>query len=626
MYLLSAYPDMARRQDDSDCRKERLIERRSLLKAVGGTTAALGASSFLGAAGAQQSGQGNGGGSSVDFTDTTVDLAQEGLSNGDLIDPYLDEHLSSGTLVKIPAGEYEFEGEGIAGDYENAAVVGSKQGVVFNRPEPEELVRPDIYAESGTVRIENITVKGKKGEEQSRWRVGAAEDARMECINFNQPDGTVDGSDSTGLFAGDDHAGTLWIRNCYFSMFGNVACYVSDPYKGGNGPVIVENCDFVNTGMSALRFASDGSVCRNCYFEATERAPAGNTGWNQRGIKIDDPGEAVIENCDFNWSDTGAMAIKFDEDGQGGEGVVRNVRVYNDGGTTFVSGWDTEGNWTGENIHLTGEADHSAPSHFETVTGSGAKRPNTEYSIWKPMGENVEPSGPGAGAGTGSEDGGSGSDGDGDDEQADLDHHIVLEASEDNPDTYCNARFTTTGPIQYAEEAEPNTDEITENDDGTYTATSIEMNPGAMDSYSFDGEITSYEVTSGYEVAVELDGEETTFADIVGDGEGETGSGDDGNESDDGEADQPQKTLVIDGTGDAEEIAKYEFSVSGTATRDAGRSTTVDGGLPWDRMTDHVDEDTVVGVVGNGKDAFRFTGSLEGISVDGNAGVKILEA
>ncbi|WP_157526189.1 hypothetical protein [Halorientalis sp. IM1011] len=621
---------MARRQDDSDCRKERLMERRSLLKAVGGTTAALGASSFLGAASAQQSSEGNGG--NVDFTDTTVDLAQEGLSNGDLIDPYLDEHLQSGTLVKIPAGEYQFEGEGIAGDYENAAVVGSTDGVVFNRPAPEELVRPDIFAESGTVRIENITIKGKKGAEQSRWRVGAAEGARMECINFNQPDGTVDGSDSTGLFAGDDHAGTLWIRNCYFSMFGNVACYVSDPYKGGNGPVIVENCDFVNTGMSALRFASDGSVCRNCYFEATEKAPAGNTGWNQRGIKIDDPGKAVIEDCDFNWSDTGAMAIKFDEDGEGGEGVMRNLRIYNDGGTTFVSGWNTEGSWTGENIHLTGDAEHGAPSHFETVTGSNAKRPNTEYSIWKPMGENVEPSGPGAGAGSSSEDesGTEDSESSDEDEQEELEHHIVLHASEDNPDTYCNARFTTTGPIQYADEAEPNTDEITENDDGTYTATSIEMNPDALDSYTFDGEIESYEVTSGYDVSVELDGEETTFAEIVGEKSEKDSSSDDaesGNGSDkgNGDSEQQHRVVVIDGTGDAEEIAKYRFSVSGSAERDAGRSDASEG-LPWDRMTDHVGDGRVVGVVGNGKDAFRFTGSLESISVDGNAGVTILEA
>ncbi|WP_336003498.1 right-handed parallel beta-helix repeat-containing protein [Halorientalis halophila] len=613
---------MARRQEESESRKERLIERRSLLKAVGGTAAAVGATSFLGSAGAQETG-----GSAVDFTDTTVDLGKQGLSNGDLIDPYLDEHLSSGTEVRIPAGEYEFEGEGLGGSYENAALVGSTDGVVFNRPAPEELVRPDVTAESGTVRLENITLKGKKGQEQSRWRVGANEGARMELVNVNMPDGTVDGSDSTGIYAGDDHAGTLWVRNCYFSMFGNVACYVSDPYKGGNGAVIVENCDFVNTGMSAVRLGPDGSVVRDCYFEATEKAPGGNTGWNQRGIKIGDPGSDItIENCDFNWSDTGAMAVKFDEDGQDGGGVLRNLRVANDGGTTFSVEWDIEGNWSGENIHLTGDADHYAPDHFETVTGSNAESPNTDYSIWKPIGENVEPSGPGAGAGSGSDDGGSDSEDGSDAEQEPLEHSIVLQASEDNPDTNCNARFTTTGPIQFADEAEPNTDEITENEDGTFTATSVEMNPAAVDSYTFDGEITSYEVTSGYEVAVELDGEATTFAEIVGE-DGSSGDSDAGSDSDsgsDGGDDQQHKVLVIDGTGDAQSVAKYQFSVTGTAEYDAGRSDTSEG-LPWDKMTDHVDDGRVVGVVGNGKDAFRFTGSLDSISVDGNAGVKILE-
>jgi hypothetical protein len=184
------------------------------------------------------------------------------------------------------------------------------------------------------------------------------------------------------------------------------------------------------------------------------------------------------------------------------------------------------------------------------------------------------------------------------------------------------------------------------------------MNPGAVDSYTFDGEIETYEVTSGYDVFVELDGEETTFAEILEDesSEGNSGDGDDGNSgsddkgsgdgdgnsgSDDSNSgsddessggddsgggnsggDQQHKVLIVDGTGDAENIAKYEFSVSGSVERDAGRSAASEG-LPWDKMTDYVGEGSVVGVVGNGKDAFRFTGNLESISVDGQAGVKI---
>lgn len=333
---------MARRQDDGVAENERLIDRRSVLQFVGGSAAAIGAVGLSGRASGQQT--------------ETVDLGKQGLSSGDLIDPYLDQHFTSGTEVQIPAGEYNYTGAGLGGTKSNCALVGSPDGVIFNRPDdPEQTVRPDIFAASGTVRIENITIKGKRGQAQSRWRVGAASDARMEVVNVNHPDGTVEGSDSTGIYAGTDHAGLLWVRNCYFSNFGNVALYVSDPYKGSNGQVIVEQCAFVNTGMSALRFASDNSIARGCYFEATEEAPSGPSGRNQRGIKIDDPGtDVVIEDCDFLWGSPGTSAINFDDEGEGGGGVIKDVRMQKTGESTlFRTEWDVEGSWTGENIHLT---------------------------------------------------------------------------------------------------------------------------------------------------------------------------------------------------------------------------------------------------------------------------------
>ncbi|WP_247381540.1 hypothetical protein, partial [Halorientalis brevis] len=490
---------MARRQDEGNRGKDSLIDRRSLLQAVGGTAAAVTLGSTITSVGAQVSG-----------ADNVVDLGEQGLTSGDDIDPYLEEHFVSGNEVHIPAGEYNTSGDGLGGDKSNCALVGSPKGVVLNRPDdPEETVRPTLFAEEGTVRVENITIKGKHGEEQSRWRMGAAEDAKVEVVNVNLPDGTVDGSDSTGIYAGTDHAGLLWVKSCYFSNFGNVALYVSDPYSEGNGQVIVEDCAFVNTGMSSLRFASDDSICRGCYFEATERAPAGNTGWNQRGIKIDDPGENVLfEDIDMYWTDAGTRPIQFDDKGEGSAGVMRNMRIYNSGDReTFVQDWDGVGeNWDGENIHLTGDADHNAPESFETVTGSEAEKPNREYSIWTPQDGAVGPDGPTDGA----DSGGSTIDG----------KKLTLHASPDNPDTYCDVSFTVDGEVEYGDEAEPDTDTIEENQDGTYTVTSVEMNPDAYDSYRFTGSITDYSVTEGYAVTVSVDGTETTFEELTGENSG----------------------------------------------------------------------------------------------------------
>ena len=605
--VVFGYRDMVRHQDDDTSRKERLTDRRSVLKAVGGTATALGVSSFIGSAAAQVN------------ADTVVDLGQEGLSDGDNIDSYLEEHFQSGTEIHVPAGEYNYSGAGLGGSYSNAALIGAPEGVAFNRPDdPEEEVRPTLWAESGTVRLENITVRGKRGEAQSRWRVGAAEGARFEVVNVNLPDGTVDGSDSTGVYSGTDHAGTLWVKSCFFSNFGNVALYVSDPYWGGDGKVIVEDCDFVNTGMSALRFAPTGSECRRCYFEATERAPAHPTGWNQRGIKIDDPGEdVVIEDCDFNWSDIGAMAVDFDDEGEGGTGTIQNIRVSNDGGTTFVDEWGVEGDWSGESVHLTGEADHNAPSHFETITGSDAQEPDTSYEIWTPVDANVTDDSTTDGAGGGSTDSSSdGSSGD-DTSSGSADRTVLLEASQDNPDTNMDVSFTTSGPIEFAGEAESGTDTITQNDDGTYTATSLKMDPGALDSYSFGGDVLGYSITDGYELArVEVDGQQTTFEELVA-------TSSDGGSSGTPEDSSP-RVLVVDGTGDAEEVGRYEIAVTGTIERDEERSVVAENNTPWDLMSDYVGDSRVAGVVGNGKDAYRITGEVTARNVEGEAEITVL--
>lgn len=335
---------MAPPRDEDYGRKESLIERRSVLKALGGASVALGTGA-IGTASARP----------VD-ADTVVDLGAEGLQDGDDIDPYIQQYFTSDTEVRIPAGTYAYTGAGLGGAKSNCALIGAPAGVEFRRPAPEQPVRPDVFAESGTVRIENVTIRGQRGREQSRWRVGAAADARMEIVNVNMPDGTVDGSDSTGLYAGTDHGGTLVVSNCYFEGFGNTACYLSDPFEGAGGRVVVEDCVFRNTNGAGVRFAPSDSVCRGCYFEATETAPASASGEVvQRAIQVDDAGTGVVvEDCDFEWGAPGGPVIDFDERGAGGTGVVRNVRIRNGSDSAPVNaGWDVSGAWTGENVNYT---------------------------------------------------------------------------------------------------------------------------------------------------------------------------------------------------------------------------------------------------------------------------------
>ncbi|WP_135302757.1 hypothetical protein [Haloarcula amylovorans] len=616
---------MAERHDDAQAEKGQHTTRRTFVKTVGvAATAALGSSTFGGATAAE----------------TTVDLGEQGLSNGDNIDSYLEEHFTDGNEVLIPAGEYEYTGAGLGGDKGNCALVGSADGVTFNRPDdPETTVRPGIRATSGTVRVENITVKGKRGQEQSRWRVGAAEGATMEVVNVNMPDGTVDGSDSTGIYAGTDHAGTLRVKSCYFEGFGNVALYVSDPYTGGNGKVVVEDCVFRNTNAAGVRFAPGDSVIRGCYFEATETAPAEEGGGvAQRGIKFDDAGQnVVIEDCDFVWGDPGGPCFDFHERGQGGAGVVRNCRIQNNSDNAPVdTEWDIQGNWSGENINLTGSGNTELPSGFEAVTGSEATAPNTDYAIWTPIGDGADASGSGSSNET-SADTSDASIGTNTTEKPTERTETETESTETATDNASNETSTETGESETdggssddSSTTEPSTSTPESSNASALSTSDSSANESAVesaaneastdnDTSSGDSEENSTTIT-GQLAGSSADEESSDNAASEGDSDETSERSSDDAESE-SEASQPlPKRIEIDGTGDAEEGAMYGFAVSGDLVVDEER-TVVKGGTTLAAKKRAANGSSASGRVCNGVAAYYYSGQVRSIDVHGKADV-----
>jgi len=329
---------MAHEDAGGDAEKDHHTSRRAVLKAAGVTTLALAGG---GVASAQNSGPG-----------TVVDLGNKGLTDGDSIDSYLQDHLTDGVEVRIPAGTYAYTGAGLSGEYTDAAVVGSADGVTFTRPDDAETaVTPTITAAGGTVRIENITVSGTSGETQSRWEVAAAAGASVQLLNVNFPDGAVAGSASMGVYAQESHAGLLWVTGCHFAKFADVALHAAAPAGAGDGRVVVENSSFVNTGTAAVRTGSDNSVVRGCYFEASAAAPSDQS---QHGVQVPAAGaDLVVEDCDFNWGGPGTSVVDFAASGQGGSGRLADLRVaYGDQDPLFTTGWDIEAGWSGETINV----------------------------------------------------------------------------------------------------------------------------------------------------------------------------------------------------------------------------------------------------------------------------------
>jgi hypothetical protein len=223
------------------------------------------------------------------------------------------------------------------------------------------------------------------------------------------------------------------------------------------------------------------------------------------------------------------------------------------------------------------------------------------------------------------------------DEPAGDERTIVLHASSDN-DGDINVSFVVDGDASYASEAESGTDTIESDGDRT-VVTSVGLNPDALDSYTLTGPVVDYSVPAGATVDVSLDGTTTTFAELVGeddgssDGDTDGGSTDsdstngdstDNGSSDDGSSDDAplSKRLTVNASDD-EDVTQYTFTVSGDVERDAAASSVAGEGTPWDRMTDIARDGKVIGVVGNGVDAYRFSGVLTALTVDGDADVEV---
>ena len=337
---------------------------------------------------------------------TVVDLGKQGLKDGDDVSPYIDQYWTDGAEVHIPAGSYRYDGSGMNGKRGNCALIGSEDGVEFHRPDDGSQIRPTIQCTHGTMRVENITVRGASpssaNTDGSRWRFDALDpDSRIEVVNVNHPDGSVDRSDSNAFLSYDDHRGTLHFKNCYVANFGNSAFYTNLGYGSGRqNPVVVENCTIVNAN-GAIRGGNNGSKYVDCTFVWREEPRTWVNGASiARGIRWDYGGkDELVENCHFHFgSGIGASgsAMKFEDKPIGG--TVRDVFIHNETGEAmFLDAGGMDG-WTFENVHVTGPGNTGA-GPLDGVQHEVAPDLRNEDAVWMPESQTVRPGGGSAGQG-----------------------------------------------------------------------------------------------------------------------------------------------------------------------------------------------------------------------------------
>lgn len=305
---------------------------------------------------------------SVAATPAVVDLGHEGLADGDEIDDYLKTHFEDNTEVRIPSGEYDWNGEGFTGASENATIVGDGEVILRNTAGEYYQI---IEAERGTVELRNFTVRGEATGKGSRFRLQADADATVAIDNVNFPDGSEAGAKAKAFYVPSEHAGVVDIQDCYLAGFDDNGIYANSPGNedGAGGQVLVSHCVARNNNISGIRVGSDGSVVENCLVLNDKPAPESRNGTlNQRGIRIRSEGDDIsITGCTIIHTVDGVGApIQLHRGAEGGSGTIENVRIHNETDSTAIEDQDgeTAADWEATGITISGD-DRSRPSHFD---------------------------------------------------------------------------------------------------------------------------------------------------------------------------------------------------------------------------------------------------------------------
>lgn len=541
----------------ADSEEKGTVNRRGFMQGVAGVVgvAALGTS---GLAAAQ--------------TTTTINLGDEGLSPGDDITPYLEEYWQSGAHVIIPGGTYQF-----SGDPDALTVRASEDswlegdGLVTLDTQPES----DVYCQAdsnNTVRYQNLAF----GEEIDAARfvsVTGDFESVVELVNVNLHGayGTEDaGVSMPGDWGATDYdflnRGTLRLINCTVTGYSD-GLYASSAFEDdhpddASGTIEIYGGYYANNEVNNIRIGGNDArvVSVTSLYDDPDMPGSGNP------IRIRESGTGVeIRDCDVTvTTDSGGRAAieirddKFESD-LGGEATIENCRVRQEKDDAEIINV-AEGGYeiSGQTIHLTGGGDYDMEgqgSISEVYTDGQADAPTTDKRVVDT--DTLEPL-----------DGDTGSSTPSDSTEDATPKALDIRTYSDSGIIY---EFTVDGAVEGGDTAETSSvgnDSITDNGDGTYTATGTTGN-GYTDNYNFGGQVVAWSAerhpdsTSGeYELAV--DGTTVTPEELTGstdDGSTDDGSTD-GDSTNDGSTDDSTDGDSTDSTSPV--IEEYAVSEAGS--------------------------------------------------------------
>ncbi len=244
-----------------------------------------------------------------------------------------------------------------------------------------------VLSGPGDMTVRNVRVRGGyETFEQQLMRIDVTDETGEALVeNFVAAGVDKPGVNTTGLYVGRTHAGSITIRDCRLEGFSDNALYASPPggdgdrYDAMDGAVHVRGGLFKNNNIAGIRIGSTGSTVKNATVVVDEvPRHMDDDSLNARGIRLRGKRDQVIENCRIVYGPdagrtTGALTIN----GANGHATIRNVDVEmnrDDTRAILAKAPEVDGDVapTFENVTVSGSA---AGEQTVTIT----ERPGTTF-------------------------------------------------------------------------------------------------------------------------------------------------------------------------------------------------------------------------------------------------------
>jgi len=309
--------------------------------------------------------------------DDRVDLDDEGLADGDAIDPYLENHLRDGAEVHIPAGTYQWNGGGFDEPLDYASLVGEGE-VVLRMPDDYDF-RVEIVTDT-RFELRNVTLHGRAGADGGFAAYAPSPGGKVTLRDVALPDGSVSAT-RPGIYVDPKHAGAAYLIDLDVRGFasGGIKAYPAAASNGGaGGSVYVVGGRYRNNNVANLWLGPTESVVRRVLSRQDGSVPSepDNSKTNQRGIWIDQSSSDLsIEDSDFVQEASASAAIVSSA---ASSGTIANVRIANALQRPAIAFDD--GDWTGDEVDITGNGKHTivrGSGISGVCTGNGCDVPNS---------------------------------------------------------------------------------------------------------------------------------------------------------------------------------------------------------------------------------------------------------